>query len=63
MFNTTNDSKIFITSKTEKKHIKQLRMDTNTQKMTWLNDNIISKNTDISCNMIFEMSFLMNTFL
>ena len=46
-----------------KQHIKQLRMDTKTQKIGRLNDNIISKNRAISCNMIFEMSFLMNAFL
>ena len=43
-----------------KQYIKQLWMDTNTQK---IKNNIISKNRAISCNMIFEMSFLMNTFL
>ena len=33
------------------------------QKLTWPNDNTISKNRAMSCNMIFEMSFLMNAFL
>ena len=62
MFNTTNDSKIFITSKTQttQSNCEWLQIP---KKLTWLNDNIISKNRAITCNMIFEMSFLMNAFL
>ena len=46
MFNTTNDSKLFITSKL-KQHIKQSRMDRNSKNINLANRIIVSQKTDI----------------